>query len=101
MEIAKTVKSDEGLEFGIGLNSGPVLAGNMGGSGRLEFSVIGDPVNVAARVEAATRTTGDQILVAERTKELLSGDHPELIERPDVQLKGKREEVALYAVTTS
>ena len=63
--------------------------------------MIGDPVNVAARVEAATRTTGDAILLAERTKELLKQDHPELVERSDVQLKGKREEVALYAVTTS
>ena len=101
LEIAEKVESDQGLEFGIGLNSGRVLAGNVGGAGRLEFSVIGDPVNVAARVEAATRMTGDQILLAQRTKELLSDDHPPLTERPDVQLKGKREEVRLYAVTTS
>ena len=99
-EIAGDVTSEQGLEFGIGLNSGRVLAGNVGGAGRLEFSVIGDPVNVAARVEAATRTTGDQILIAERTKELLSAGHPELVERPDVHLKGKREEVRLYAVTS-
>jgi adenylate cyclase len=98
VEIAEKVTSDAGLEFGIGLNSGRVLAGNVGGAGRLEFSVIGDPVNVAARVEAATRTTGDRILIAERTRELLSGDHPELEERPDVHLKGKRDEVRLFAV---
>jgi adenylate cyclase len=101
IEIAENVESEDDLTFGIGLNSGDVLAGNVGGAGRLEFSVIGDPVNVAARVEAATRTTGDAILLAERTKELLKQDHPELVERSDVQLKGKREEVALYAVTTS
>jgi adenylate cyclase len=59
--------------------------------------VIGDPVNVAARVEAATRTTGDPILIAERTSQLLRASHPELVERPDVQLKGKREQVRLYA----
>ncbi|HET9721021.1 MAG TPA: adenylate/guanylate cyclase domain-containing protein [Solirubrobacteraceae bacterium] len=99
VEIAQTVSSDAGLEFGIGLNSGLVLAGNVGGAGRLEFSVIGDPVNVAARVEAATRTTGDQILLAEHTRELLSAEHPDLEERPDVHLKGKTEEVRLFAVT--
>jgi adenylate cyclase len=90
----------DGLLFGIGLNSGRVLAGNVGGAGRLEFSVIGDPVNVAARVEAATRTTGDRILIAERTRELLTGE-PELEERPDVHLKGKTEEVRLFAVASS
>jgi adenylate cyclase len=100
IQIAEHVTSSEGLEFGIGLNSGRVLAGNVGGAGRLEFSVIGDPVNTAARVEAATRKTGDLILVAQRTRELLSEDHPELEERPDVQLKGKSEEVALYAPVT-
>ena len=99
VQITRGVHSEQGLEFGIGLNSGSVLAGNVGGAGRLEFSVIGDPVNVAARVEAATRRTGDAILLAEHTRQLLSGDHPELVERPDVQLKGKTEEVALYAVT--
>jgi adenylate cyclase len=97
LEIARTVSSSEDLSFGIGLNSGRVVAGNVGGAGRLEFSVIGDPVNVAARVEAATRTTGDVILVAQRTCELLSAPHPELVERRHVELKGKTETVRLYA----
>ncbi len=101
VKIAANVSSDAGLEFNIGLNSGRVLAGNVGGAGRLEFSVIGDPVSVAARVEAATRTTGDRILIAEHTKELLSAEHPDLEERPDVHLKGKTEEVRLFAVTSS
>ncbi len=97
LEIAANVKSTHGLTIGIGLNSGPVVAGNVGGAGRLEFSVIGDAVNVAARVEAATRQTGDTILLTERTKELLEGNHPELVERTDVALKGKTEAVRLYA----
>lgn len=97
LEITSQVVSGDGLSFGIGLNTGRVVAGNVGGAGRLEFSVIGDPVNVAARVEAATRTTGDPILIAERTCELLSPGHPELAERHDVQLKGKAHEVRLFA----
>ena len=47
------------VRVGMGLNSGPVVVGSVGGGGRLEFAVIGDPVNVAARVEEATRETGD------------------------------------------
>jgi adenylate cyclase len=85
------------LEIGIGLNSGTVVAGNVGGAGRLEFSVIGDAVNVAARVEAATRQTGDVILVTEDVKRLLHKAPAGLEARPGVSLKGKREPVALYA----
>src|SRR5205085_4774956 len=85
------------LEIGLGLNSGTVVAGNVGGAGRVEFSVIGDVVNVAARVEAATRETGDTVLVSEYTRRLLTDARPPLRERPRVPLKGKTEEVALYA----
>jgi adenylate cyclase len=100
LEIDRAVATDFGddLAIGIGLNSGRVVAGNVGGAGRLEFSVIGDPVNVAARVEAATRKTGDTILVSEHTKTLLSDSTAASLEqRPPVPLKGKSESVGLFA----
>jgi adenylate cyclase len=84
------------LSVGIGLNSGTVVAGNVGGAGRLEFSVIGDAVNVAARVESATRMTGDVVLVSEHTRRLLRVEVARLEKRPDVPLKGKNEMVELY-----
>ena len=86
------------LEIGMGLNSGQVIAGNVGGGGRFEFSVIGDTVNVAARIEAATRETGDQILVSEHTAAALQRSDVELEERPDVDLRGKSQGVKLFAV---
>ncbi len=98
LQIAADVTSPEGLTFGVGLNSGEVVAGNVGGAGRLEFSVIGDPVNVAARVEAATRETGDTILLAENTRRLLKHDHPELVERAGIELRGKKDAVKVYAL---
>jgi adenylate cyclase len=99
LEIDRAVRDEfaEELGIGIGLNSGVVVAGNVGGGGRLEFSVIGDAVNVAARVESATRETGDAILIAERTSELLDDSDVSLTERPNVALKGKRESVRLFA----
>ena len=93
LEITRAVE-EEPLAIGIGLNSGRVIAGSVGGGGRQEFSVIGDAVNIAARVEAATRQTGDAVLVAERTREL-AGDFT-FEPRPGVDLGGRS--VALYAV---
>jgi class 3 adenylate cyclase len=99
IEIAGVV--EEGyrgdLRIGIGVNSGTVLAGTIGGGGRLEFTVIGDAVNTAARVERVTRETGDTILVTGTTRGLLRRDHGGFVERPPAVLRGRREPVALYA----
>jgi class 3 adenylate cyclase len=86
------------MRFGIGVNSGPVVVGSVGGGGRLEFAVIGDPVNVAARVEHLTRETGDVVLVTEATRCLLS-DGADLEARGKFALKGVAEPVPIYAVT--
>ncbi|HEX4063982.1 MAG TPA: adenylate/guanylate cyclase domain-containing protein [Streptosporangiaceae bacterium] len=88
------------LQVGIGLNSGTVVAGNVGGAGRFDFTVIGDAVNVAARAESATRQTGDSILLAQPTKDLLRTTQVALVPREHVTLKGKTEPVALYAPLT-
>lgn len=84
------------LEIGIGIASGTVLASNVGGGGRLDYTVVGDAVNMASRVEAATRHTGDTILITGETRRLLRGAEVALVERPAVPLKGKREPVELY-----
>jgi class 3 adenylate cyclase len=83
------------LRLGIGLNSGPVSVGTVGGGGRLEFTVIGDTVNVAARVEQLTRRTGDPILLTEATRCLLDG-RVEVEPRGEVALKGKTDPVPVY-----
>ncbi len=102
-EIASAVEERLGgeLEVGIGLNSGNVLAGNVGGAGRYDFTVIGDAVNVAARVEAATRQTGDRVLLAESVRSQLRTETQELERRPAVTLKGKTDPVDLYAPVAS
>jgi adenylate cyclase len=102
LEIAVAVRDEfaNELSVGVGLNSGTVVAGNVGGGGRLEFSVIGDAVNVAARVESATRQTGDWVLIAGRTKQLLKDTQIAFVERPGLILKGKSKPVTIYAPVT-
>jgi class 3 adenylate cyclase len=99
LEIAHRVRQEfQGrIEVGIGVNSGPVVAGTVGGGGRVEFSVIGDAVNTAARVEAATRETGDEVLITEDTRRRLRTEGFELDERKTVELKGKQVHVPLWA----
>jgi class 3 adenylate cyclase len=96
-EIVRVVaEGPSGLTVAAGVNSGSVVAGPLGGSGRLNFSVIGDAVNVAARVEAATRQTGDDVLITDATRRLLTGDRA-VEPRGGIALKGKAEPLELFA----
>ncbi len=83
---------------GVGVNSGRVVAGTVGGGGRIEFTVIGDTVNTAARVETITRETGDDVLITDATRTLLPAERFEFEPRQLVPLKGKRESVQLWAL---
>jgi class 3 adenylate cyclase len=100
-DIAQLVREGAGgeLQVGLGVNSGRVVVGTIGGGGRRDFTVIGDPVNTAARVEAATRLTGDEILITETTLGLLGPAAEGFAERPAKPLKGKDATVGLYAPT--
>ena len=77
------------LRIGIGINTGVVIAGTIGGGGKLEFALIGDTVNVAARVEQLTRTTGDAILLTDSCVNALTSRPPDLLDRGSHALKGK------------
>jgi adenylate cyclase len=98
-EIAEAVHAGAAgeLRVGVGVNSGPVVVGTIGGGGRRDFTVIGDPVNTASLVERATRVTGDDILITETTLQALGTEADGFEERPAVPFKGKTETVRLYA----
>ncbi|OBJ11036.1 adenylate/guanylate cyclase domain-containing protein [Mycobacterium sp. 1465703.0] len=80
---------DGALRIGIGVNTGLVIAGTIGGGGKLEFTLIGDAVNVAARVEQLTKTTGDPVLLTQQTVDALVSRPPGLAARGAHALKGK------------
>jgi adenylate cyclase len=98
--IAEKVNADggeAGLRVGVGVNSGRVIAGTVGGGGRLDFTVIGDPVNTAARVEQLTRRTDADLLITGATHAALNGEGGDWCELPEMELEGKREPVKVYA----
>jgi adenylate cyclase len=84
--------------IGVGVNSGLVLVGTIGGGGLTELGVIGDPVNVAARVQDATRELGEPLLLTEVTRLLLDAEAPELEPRGTFSIRGKAAPVAVYGL---
>jgi adenylate cyclase len=89
---------DGALRIGIGINTGVVIAGTIGGAGKLEFTLIGDAVNVAARVEQLTKTTGDAILLTHHTVDALITRPRGLTDRGFHALKGKSAEVRVFGL---
>ncbi len=86
----------ERCRIGVGVNSGLVLVGTIGGGDLHELGVIGDPVNVAARVQDATRELGEPLLLTEATRQLLEEDGDRLEPRGTLSLRGKAQPVPVY-----
>ena len=85
------------LGFGVGLNHGSVIAAVVGSDEMMEFTVMGDVVNVAARVEALTRTHGVDILVTASVRQRLD-DRFRLRGMPPATVKGKSAPIETFAV---
>jgi adenylate cyclase len=102
-EVLKEFNKDRGSEkkpiikMGAGLNFGSVIAGQIGSEDRLEYTVIGDAVNLASRVEALNKAFGTDILI---TEDLLKkvGDTFTVEKMQSIKVKGKEEPQTIYAV---
>jgi adenylate cyclase len=86
------------VELAIGLHCGPVVVGNVGAERRVEFTVVGDVVNVASRLERASREIGGRIVVSAACLQAAGGPPPERrFERSlDIPLRGKSDPITVH-----
>ena len=91
--------TDEGLSERIGIHTGPVVAGNLGGTTRMKYAVIGDSVNVASRLESLNKELDTDILVSEQVYTHLPSDLLEQLDDKGVhQVKGRQQSVRVFGI---
>jgi adenylate cyclase len=95
-KAAKAGQEHQPIMIGMGLNSGPAMVGNLGARQRVNYSVIGDNVNLASRIEGVSKNFGVDILIGEQTR--LAAPDFAAIPIGDIQVKGKTKPAALYAL---
>jgi len=91
-------RGDEPFRIGIGLNSGPVMAGNVGSQRRMEYTTIGDTTNTASRLETMTKGTPHAIFLSASVRRMLTRPRDDLVHVADMDVRGKDEPVSVWSV---
>jgi adenylate cyclase len=94
--LNKTLPVD--IKVGIGVNTGEAVVGNMSSSTRFDYSAIGDAVNIAARLESATKEAGVEILIGETTAREEMKLNDQLYSHGEIKVKGKAKPLQVYTI---
>lgn len=93
----RALEGKPAIRIGIGLHTGELVAGNIGSPQRMEYTVIGDTVNVCARLESLTKDLGRRTVLSAATAALV-GDIVEVVELGNVELRGRNEAMAVHGL---
>jgi adenylate cyclase len=86
-----------GIAIGIGLNTGRCVVGNMGSDQRFDYSALGDSVNLASRLESASKELGVSIVIGPETARQI-GDRLPLVPLETIRVKGKQEAITVHGI---
>jgi adenylate cyclase len=86
------------FRMGIGLNSGPVMSGNVGSAQRLEYTALGDTTNTAARLEGMTKGTGHQLYLADSTRERLAEQPSDIAFVGELEVRGRQRTLRVWTL---
>jgi adenylate cyclase len=87
-----------GLRMGVGLNTGPVMCGNVGSEQRVEYTAIGDTTNTASRLEGMTKNQRHMLFVAEATRDALRAEPDDLEFVDEFEVRGRQAKMRIFSI---
>jgi adenylate cyclase len=89
---------ESGFAMGVGLNSGPVMAGNVGSEQRVEYTTIGDTTNTASRLEGMTKGSGHMLFCAQSTRERMKDAPADLVLVGELEVRGREAKLPVWTL---